>query len=57
MFDQAYTYAKKGVEFNPDYFDAWKMLYYVSKSTDADKALALKNLKRLDPFNPDVLKN
>jgi hypothetical protein len=55
--DQAYIYAKKGVEFNPDYTDAWKMLYYVSKSTEADKALALKNMKRLDPLNPDVLKN
>jgi O-antigen ligase len=55
--DQAYTYAKKGVEFNPDYSDAWKMLYYTSKSTEADKALAVKNMKRLDPFNPDVLKN
>ena len=55
--DQAYTYAKKGIEFNPDYFDAWKMLYYVTKSTEADKALALKNMKRLDPFNPDVLKS
>lgn len=55
--DQAYTYAKKGVEFNPDYTDAWKMLYYATKSTDADKALAVKNMKRLDPFNPDVLKN
>lgn len=55
--DQAYKYAKKGVEFNPDYTDAWKMLYYVSKSTEADKALALKNMKRLDPLNPDVLKN
>lgn len=54
--DQAYTYAKKGVEFNPDYFDAWKMLYFISKSTEADKALALKNMKRLDPKNPDVLK-
>jgi O-antigen ligase len=55
--NQAYTYAKKGVEFNPDYTDAWKMLYYATKSTEADKALAFKNLKRLDPFNPDVLKN
>lgn len=57
LFDQAYIYAKKGVAFNPDYFDAWKMLYYVTKSTDADKASALKNMKRLDPHNPDVLKN
>jgi len=55
--DQAYAYAKKGVELNPDYFDAWRMLYYVSKSTAADKALALENMKRLDPFNPDVLKH
>ena len=54
--DQAYTYAKQGVEFNPDYFDAWKMLYFISKSTQADKDLALKNMKRLDPLNPDVLK-
>lgn len=55
--DQAYKYAKVGIEFNPDYFDAWRMLYYISKSTAADKALALKNMKRLDPYNPDVLKN
>jgi hypothetical protein len=54
--DQAYNYAKKGVEFNPDNFDAWKMMYYVTKSTEADKALALKNMKRLDPFSPDILK-
>lgn len=54
--DLAYVYAKKGVEFNPDYFDAWKVMYFASKSTEEDKALALKNMKRLDPFNPDVLK-
>lgn len=54
--DQAYVYAKKGVEFNPDYFDAWKVLYFASKATEEDKALALTNMKRLDPFNPDVLK-
>jgi hypothetical protein len=54
--DKAYFYAKKGVEFNPDYFDAWKVLYFASKSTEEDKARALENMKRLDPFNPDVLK-
>jgi hypothetical protein len=54
--DLAYVYAKKGVEFNPDYFDAWKVLYFASKATEEDKAQALKNMKRLDPFNPDVLK-
>jgi hypothetical protein len=54
--DLAYVYAKRGVEFNPDYFDGWKVLYFASKATEEDKALALKNMKRLDPLNPDVLK-
>ena len=55
LFDQSYKYAKYAVEFNPNYFDAWKILYYVSKSTPEDKKMALENLKRLDPLNPDVL--
>jgi hypothetical protein len=53
--DLAYKYAKEGVTFNPDYFDAWRVLYSISKATDADKADALANMKRLDPKNPDVL--
>ena len=55
LMDQARDIALKGVEFNPDYFDAWKILYYLSNSTDAEKAQALENMKRLDPRNPDVL--
>ena len=53
--DMAYKYAKKGVEFNPDYYDAWKVLYFISKSTQADKDRALKNMQRLDPKNKNVL--
>jgi hypothetical protein len=53
--DLAYKYAKLAVEFNPDSFDSWKLIYYISKSTQADKDLALTNLKRLDPLNPDVI--
>jgi hypothetical protein len=53
--DLAYKYAKEGVEFNPDYFDAWRVLYSVSKATQEDRDLALSNMKRLDPKNPDVL--
>ena len=53
--DIAYKYAKVGVEFNPDYFDAWRVLYSVSRSSQEDKDLALSNMKRLDPKNPDVL--
>jgi hypothetical protein len=55
LYDLSYKYAKYAVEFNPNYFDAWKILYYLSKSTAEDKELALANLKRLDPLNPDVL--
>ena len=55
LMDQARDIALKGVEFNPDYFDAWKILYFLSNSTEAEKAQALENMKRLDPRNPDVL--
>jgi O-antigen ligase len=53
--DLAYKYAKEGVAFSPDYFDAWRVLYSVTKATPEDKELALANMKRLDPKNPDVL--
>jgi hypothetical protein len=55
LMDQARDIALKAVEFNPDYFDAWAQLYSLSNSTDAEKAQALENMKRLDPRNPDVL--
>jgi hypothetical protein len=53
--DLALKYAKIAVEFNPDHFDSWKILYLISKSSPEDKALALENMKRLDPNNPNVL--
>jgi O-antigen ligase len=55
LYDLAYKYAQIGVAFNPESSDAWRMLYAISKSTQADKDLALANMKRLDPKNPDVL--
>jgi O-antigen ligase len=53
--DVAYRYAKEGVEFNPDYFDAWRVLYSATNATQEDRETALSNMKRLDPKNPDVL--
>jgi hypothetical protein len=47
----ALKYARKGVEFNPDYTDAWKMLYYVTGATEAEKKNARDQLIRLDPLN------
>jgi hypothetical protein len=54
LMDQAHEIAIKATEYNPDYFEAWKIVYFLSNSTEAEKALALKNMKRLDPRNPDV---
>jgi O-antigen ligase len=55
--DLAYKYAVIATKFNPDYFDTWKQLYMLSKSSAAEKATALANMKRLDPKNPDVTTN
>ena len=48
----ARKYAQIGVEFNPDYTDAWKMLYYVTGATKEEKVMAKTELIRLDPLNP-----
>ena len=55
LLDQAHDIALKGVIFNPDFFDAWRVLYFLPNSTDTEKAQALENMKRLDPRNPDAL--
>ena len=55
LYDLAYKYAQISVQFNPDDFDSWKMFYFISKSSAAEKAIALENMKRLDPNNPNVL--
>jgi hypothetical protein len=55
LYDVALKYAQVGVQFNPDNFDAWRVLYLISKSSPEEKALALENMKRLDPKNPNVL--
>jgi hypothetical protein len=55
LYDLAYKYAQISVQFNPENFDSWKMFYFISKSSAAEKAIALENMKRLDPNNPNVL--
>ncbi len=55
LYDLAYKYAQIGVDFNPNNFDSWKVLYLISKSTPEDKERAMENMKRLDPNNPNVL--
>jgi hypothetical protein len=52
--DLAHEYAKEAVKWNPEAFELWKVLYLIRNSTQDEKLLALKNMKRLDPLNPDV---
>jgi hypothetical protein len=56
LYDQAHEYALLGTQFNPNYFDGWYILYSVKNSSESERALALQNMKRLDPHNPDVTK-
>lgn len=52
--DLARTYALQATKWNPESFDLWRLLYFIEKSTPKEKSLALKNMKRLDPLNPDL---
>ena len=54
LFDLSHKYALEAVKWNPEAFELWKVLYLIRDSTAEEKALALKNMKRLDPLNPDV---
>ena len=51
----ALKYALQAVHFNSESTDSWKILYLLPNSTTDQKALAMRNLKRLDPLNPDVI--
>lgn len=54
LFDLSHKYALEAVEWNPEAFELWKVLYLLKNSTPEEKSLALQNMKRLDPLNPDV---
>jgi O-antigen ligase len=55
LSDQAREYALKAVKFNPDNVDSWFALYSVRNSSQSEKDLALKNMRKLDPNNPNYL--
>jgi O-antigen ligase len=54
--DLALKYARASVNFNAEDFTAWFQLYSLPNTPIEEKELALDNLKRLDPRNPDVTK-
>lgn len=54
--DLALKYARASVKFNPEDFSSWLQLYALPNTPVNEKEIALANLKRLDPLNPDVTK-
>lgn len=51
---QALPVILKATQKYPDVFDAWKLLKSLSNATPAQLAEAKAQMKRLDPFNPDL---
>jgi O-antigen ligase len=56
LHELAIEYARYGVEFNPDFFEAWRFLYYATNSTFEEKLKAKNEMVRLDPLNPEWMK-
>jgi hypothetical protein len=54
LFEKSHAFALSAVQWNPEAFELWKVLYLIKNSTPEEKSLALENMKRLDPLNPDV---
>jgi hypothetical protein len=52
--ERAHKYALEAVNWNPESFDLWKLLFLIKNSSVEERSLALANMKRLDPLNPDV---
>jgi hypothetical protein len=50
---QAAELARAAVEYNPNYFDAWRVMFNLSQSTPEEKVEAKKNMIRLDPLNEE----
>jgi hypothetical protein len=55
LFDLSHKYALQAVSWNPENYDLWRTLYFIKNSSSQEKALALENMKRLDPLNPNVI--
>lgn len=56
LMDQAHSIAMSALEYNPDSYDGWRVLYFLPTATAEEKSKALTNMERLDPLNPDVTK-
>jgi hypothetical protein len=56
LLDDSKEYALRGIAFNENYFESYLVLHLNPKASESEKAMAMENMKRLDPKNPNVLK-
>jgi hypothetical protein len=54
LFEISHRYALEAVSWNPEAYELWRILYLIKNSTDSERKLAVENMRRLDPLNPDV---
>jgi hypothetical protein len=54
LFEISHKYALEAVSWNPEAYELWRVLYLIKNSTDSERKLAVENMRRLDPLNPDV---
>ena len=54
IHDLSHKYALKAINWNPEAYDLWRVLYLIKNSTPNERDVALKNMKRLDPLNPEL---
>ena len=54
LHDQAHDVALKLTQFNPAYFDGWKLIAGLTKSTAVEKTDASSKLRSLDPLNTEL---
>ena len=52
--DLALQLTRDALKFNSESFETWRVLYFLIKSDEADKALAIENMSRLDPLNKNA---
>ena len=52
--DRSLLIARAAVEFNPMYYEAWQELSAQPNASEFERDLALKTMKKLDPFNPNL---
>lgn len=54
LTELSHKYALDLIKFNPDVYDAWKLLSILKNSTNQERNLAKENMRRLDPLNPTL---